>query len=54
MPVVAMYALPSAGYIPASDWVRKFLKVDSDEAQALWKAAWNPKIITMTDTDQIF
>ena len=33
--VVAMCALQYAGYIPASDWVRKFSKVDSDEAQAL-------------------
>ena len=37
--VEAMYALQSAGYIPASDWVRKFSKVDSNEAQALWKTA---------------
>ena len=48
--VVAMYALQSAGYIPASDWVRKFSKVDLEEAQALW----NPKVITITDTDRLF
>ena len=52
--VVAMYALQSAGYIPASDCVRKYSKVDSEEAQALWKAAWNPKVITHTDSDRIF
>ena len=52
--VVAMYALQSAGYIPASDWVRKYSKVDSEETQALWKAAWNPKVITLTDSDRIF
>ena len=51
---VAMFALQSSAYIPASDWVRKFFKVDSDEAQALWKVAWNPKRITITDTDRIF
>ena len=45
--VVAMYALQSAACIPASDWVFKFDKVDSHEAQALWKAAWNPKLITL-------
>ena len=49
-----MYALHSAGYIPASDWVRKYSKVDSEEAQALWKAAWSPKVITLTDSDRIF
>ena len=43
--VDAMYALQSTGYIPASDWVRKFSKVDSEEAQALWKASWNSKVI---------
>ena len=53
MRVVAMYAWQSAGYIPASDWVRKFSKIGSDEAQALWNAAWNPMIITITDTDRI-
>ena len=37
--VVAMYTLQSAGYIPASDWVRKYSKVNSEEAQTLWKAA---------------
>ena len=52
--VVAMYALQSVGYIPASDWVRKYSKVDSEEAQALWKAAWNPKVITLTYSDRIF
>ena len=49
-----MYGLQSAGYIPPSDWIQKFSKVDSDEAQALWNAAWNPKIITVTDTDRGF
>ena len=49
-----MYELQSAGYIPASDWVRNFSKVDSEEAQALWKASWNPKVITITVTDRIF
>ena len=49
-----MYALQSAAYIPASDWVRKFAKVDLHEAQALWKAAWNPKLITLGDSDHIF
>ena len=52
--VVAMYPLQSVGYIPASDWVRKFSKVGSEEAQASWKASWNPKVITITDTDRIF
>ena len=52
--VVVMYALQSAAYIPALDWVRKFAKVDSHEAQALWKAAWNPKLITLADSDRIF
>ena len=49
--VVAMYAIQSAANIPASDWVRKFAKVDLHEAQALWKAAWNPKLITLADSD---
>ena len=35
--VVALYALQSAGNIPASDWVRKYAKVNSEEGQALWK-----------------
>ena len=51
--VVAMYALQSAGYIPASDWVCNYAKVDLHEAQALWKAAWNPKLITLADSDHI-
>ena len=49
-----LYALQSAGYIPASDWVQKFSKVDSEEAQALWKTSWNPKVTTKIDTDRIF
>ena len=52
--IVAMYAVQSAAYIPASDWVRKFSKLDPEEAQALWKSAWNPKIITLVDSDRIF
>ena len=31
-----------------------FSTVDSDEVQVLWRAAWNPKFITITDTDRIF
>ena len=50
--VVAMYALQSVAYIPASDWVRKLAMVDLHEAQGLWKAAWNPKFITLAKSDQ--
>ena len=42
------------GHVCASDWVRKYAKVDSHEAQALWKAAWNPMLITVADSDHIF
>ena len=52
--VVAMYAFQFAAYIPALDWVRKIAKVDLHEAQASWKAAWNPKLITLADSDHIF
>jgi hypothetical protein len=52
--IVAMYAVQSAAYIPASDWVKKFSKLDPEEAQALWKSAWNPKLITLVDSDRIF
>ncbi len=52
--VVAMYALQSGGYIPTSDWTRKFVKVDCDKAQSVWKVTWNPKFITLADSDRIF
>ena len=32
----------------------KYSKVDYEEAQAQWKAAWNPKVITLTNSDRIF
>ena len=52
--VVAIYALQSAEYIPFSDWVCKHDKVDLHEAQALWRAARNPKLITLANSDHIF
>lgn len=51
---VLLYAMHSAAYIPSSDWVKRYAKIDGGEAQSLWSIVFNPKNTKISDTDIIF
>ena len=49
-----MYAIQSAAYLPSPEWLKRFAKMDMDEAQSLWEVIFVPSSCTILHIDAIF
>lgn len=49
-----MYAIQSAAYLPSPEWLKRYAKMDMDEAQSLWEVIFLPSSCTISHVDAIF
>jgi hypothetical protein len=53
-PYVLLYMMQSGNYIPSPEWLKRYSKIETDEAQALWDIVFRAKHTTIADIKRIF
>jgi hypothetical protein len=49
-----LYMMQSGNYIPSPEWLKRYSKMDSNEAQSMWDIVFAAKRTTIEQTDRIF